>query len=240
MMPENDHRGPRSPALRGRPAPEPGQCPGRRPGHGRANVARGHPGPLDEHPDRGRAPAHHPRRVSARDFLIVDGTDGEVIINPPPTLQKEFLGKKKKYDAYRRDLKKAAAWKAETLDGVRFTPLANIELPEEIGHALSYGAEGIGLFRSEFIYLQRRTLPSEQDHYEIYARLAREVHPRPVYIRTIDIGGEKTLPQLSIQKEPNPALGLAGDPLLPPAPGPVPDPASGHHSGRASSKTSGS
>jgi phosphotransferase system enzyme I (PtsI) len=146
--------------------------------------------------------------VKTGDLLIVDGTDGEVIINPPPTLQKEFLGKKKKYDAYRRDLMKAAAWKAETLDGVRFTPLANIELPEEIGHALSYGAEGIGLFRSEFIYLQRRTLPTEQEHYEIYARLAREVHPRPVYIRTIDIGGEKTLPQLSIQKEPNPALGL--------------------------------
>ena len=146
--------------------------------------------------------------VKAGDLLIVDGTDGEVIINPPPTLQKEFLGKKAKYEAYRRELKKAASWKAETLDGVRFTQLANIELPEEIAHALSYGAEGIGLFRSEFIYLQRPTLPSEQDHYEIYARLARGVHPRPVYIRTIDIGGEKTLPQLSIQKEPNPALGL--------------------------------
>jgi len=146
--------------------------------------------------------------IKAGDLLIVDGTDGEVIINPPPTLQKEFLGKKEKYAVYQRELKKAASWKAVTLDGARFTPLANIELPEEIGHALSYGAEGIGLFRSEFIYLQRATLPSEEDHYAIYDRLAREVYPKPVYIRTIDIGGEKTLPQLSIQKEPNPALGL--------------------------------
>ena len=86
--------------------------------------------------------------------------------------------------------------------------MANIELPEEVGHALSYGAEGVGLFRSEFIYLQRATLPTEEEHFAIYDRLARDAFPRPVYIRTIDIGGEKTLPQLKIEAEPNPALGL--------------------------------
>jgi len=147
-------------------------------------------------------------QVTGRDWLIVDGTDGEVIINPPPAVRKEFQGKKEKYDAYRRELKKVAKWRSQTLDGVRFTPMANIELPEEIGHALSYGAEGIGLFRSEFIYLQSSTLPSEDDHFAVYDRLAREVYPYPVYIRTIDIGGEKALPQLRIEEEPNPALGL--------------------------------
>lgn len=146
--------------------------------------------------------------IKGRDILIVDGTDGEVIINPPLTVQKEFQSKRERYDAYRRELKKVAKWKSVTLDGVRFTPMANIELPEEIGHALSYGAEGVGLFRSEFIYLQRSTLPTEEDHYETYARLAEETAPYPVYIRTIDIGGEKNLPQLSIEQEPNPALGL--------------------------------
>ncbi len=70
------------------------------------------------------------------------------------------------------------------------------------------GAEGVGLFRSEFIYLRRETLPTEEDHFEIYSRLARGAHPRPVTIRTLDIGGEKSLPQLNIEKEPNPALGL--------------------------------
>ncbi|MBM3310328.1 MAG: phosphoenolpyruvate--protein phosphotransferase [Candidatus Aminicenantes bacterium] len=147
-------------------------------------------------------------KVTGRDWLIVDGTDGEVIINPPPAVRKEFLGKKEKYDAYRRELRKVAKWRSQTLDGVRFTPMANIELPEEIGHALSYGAEGIGLFRSEFIYLQRSTLPTEEDHFAVYHRLAEEVYPHPVYIRTIDVGGEKTLPQLRIEQEPNPALGL--------------------------------
>jgi phosphotransferase system enzyme I (PtsI) len=148
------------------------------------------------------------QRIQSGDTLIVDGTDGEVLVNPPPTVVKEFLGKKEKYDAYRRELRKVARLRSTTLDGVRFFPLANIELPEEIGHALSYGAEGIGLFRSEYIYLQRSSLPSEEDHYAVYARLARETHPRPVYVRTIDIGGEKSLPQLHIEKEPNPALGL--------------------------------
>ena len=148
------------------------------------------------------------QKIKNQEILIVDGTDGEVIINPPLTVQKEFLGKREKYDNYRKELKKIAKWKAVTLDEVRFYPMANIELPEEIGHALSYGAEGVGLFRSEFIYLQRSTLPTEEDHFEVYSRLAREAHPFPVYIRTIDIGGEKNLPQLSIEKEPNPALGL--------------------------------
>jgi phosphotransferase system enzyme I (PtsI) len=148
------------------------------------------------------------QKIKNHETLIVDGTDGEVIINPPLTVQKEFLGKREKYDNYRKELKKIAKWKAVTLDEVRFYPMANIELPEEISHALSYGAEGVGLFRSEFIYLQRSTLPTEEDHFEVYSRLAREAHPFPVYIRTIDIGGEKNLPQLSIEKEPNPALGL--------------------------------
>jgi phosphoenolpyruvate-protein phosphotransferase (PTS system enzyme I) len=148
------------------------------------------------------------QRITSRDFLIVDGTDGEVIINPPAAVLKEFLDKKKKYDNYRRELKKIGRGKAMTLDDIRFYPMANIELPEEIGNAVSFGAEGIGLFRSEFIYLQKSWLPTEEDHLEIYARLAKEAYPFPVYIRTIDIGGEKTLPQLQIEQEPNPALGL--------------------------------
>jgi phosphotransferase system enzyme I (PtsI) len=148
------------------------------------------------------------RRIRNRDVLIVDGTDGEVIVNPPPAVRKEFLSKKEKYDVYRRDLKKVAKWKSVTLDDVRFTPMANLELPEEIPNALSYGAEGVGLFRSEFIYLQRSTLPTEEEHYAVYAKLAKDCYPRPVYIRTIDIGGDKSLPQLQIEKESNPALGL--------------------------------
>ena len=147
-------------------------------------------------------------RVKNGDFIIVDGTDGEVIVNPPQVVRREFLSKKEKYEKYRKDLQKTARLESRTLDGVPFVPMANIELPEEVNMARSYGAEGVGLFRSEFIYLQRITLPTEEDHLAIYSRLAREAYPAPVFIRTIDIGGEKTLPQLKIEKEPNPALGL--------------------------------
>src|SRR5512136_2339560 len=148
------------------------------------------------------------RQIRDGDFVIVDGTDGEVIIDPPPAVRREYQAKKEKYETYSRELQKTAKLRSETLDRVRFIPQANIELPEEIALALSMGAEGVGLFRSEFIYLRRESLPTEEDHYEIYARLARSAHPLPVTIRTLDIGGEKSLPQLNIEKEPNPALGL--------------------------------
>ena len=148
------------------------------------------------------------RQVREGEFVIVDGTDGEVIIDPPPAVRREFQAKKEKYETYGRELQKTAKLKSETLDRVRFVPQANIELPEEVAMAVSMGAEGVGLFRSEFIYLRRESLPTEEDHFEIYARLARGAHPYPVTIRTLDIGGEKSLPQLNIEKEPNPALGL--------------------------------
>jgi phosphotransferase system enzyme I (PtsI) len=148
------------------------------------------------------------QQVKNGDYLIVDGTDGEVIVNPPLAVKKEFLSKKEKYDNYFRELKKTAKLKSVTQDQVKFYPLANIELPEEVGMAFSFGAEGIGLFRSEFIYLQRESLPTEEDHFSVYSRIAKAAHPLPVYIRTVDIGGEKSLPQLKIEKEPNPALGL--------------------------------
>lgn len=146
--------------------------------------------------------------VKNGDFIIVDGTDGEVLINPPLAIRKEFQSKKEKYDKYRLELRKIARQPSVTLDGVAFIPLANIELPEEVPVALSLGAEGIGLFRSEYIYLQSKALPSEEEHFEVYSKLTRRCHPRPVYIRTLDIGGEKSYSQFNLEAEPNPALGL--------------------------------
>jgi phosphotransferase system enzyme I (PtsI) len=148
--------------------------------------------------------------VREGDFVIVDGTGGEVIVNPPAAVRREYQAKKEKYDIYRRELQKTARLKAVTLDRVRINLLANIELPEEVNMAMSLGAEGVGLFRSEFIYLRTTALPNEEDHFAVYSRIAREAAPHPVFIRTLDIGGEKSLPQLNIEQEPNPALGLRG------------------------------
>jgi len=148
------------------------------------------------------------QRVKNGDVLIVDGTDGEVLINPPLAIKKEFASKRQKYDDYRKELRKIAKLSSKTLDRRTFSPLANIELPEEVTMAFSMGAEGIGLFRSEFIYLQSTSLPSEEDHFQIYSQIAQGAYPAPVYIRTVDVGGEKNMPQFKIEKEPNPALGL--------------------------------
>jgi phosphotransferase system enzyme I (PtsI) len=148
------------------------------------------------------------QRVKNGDILIVDGTDGEVLINPPQAIKKEFSSKRQKYNDYRKELRKIAKLSSQTLDGFDFTPLANIELPEEVPMAFSMGAEGIGLFRSEFIYLQSASLPSQEVHVQIYSQIAKDAYPSPVYIRTVDVGGEKNLPQFKIEKEPNPALGL--------------------------------
>ncbi|MBS3818775.1 phosphoenolpyruvate--protein phosphotransferase [bacterium] len=148
------------------------------------------------------------QKLKDGDQIIVDGTDGEVIVNPPPAIRKEFVSKQEKYNYYRYELRETAKLTSTTLDRVKFTPLANIELPEEVSMAFSLGAEGIGLFRTEFIYLQSSSLPTEEDHFSIYSQVAKEAYPYPVYIRTVDVGGEKNLPQLKIEKEPNPALGL--------------------------------
>ncbi len=148
------------------------------------------------------------QRVKNGDILIVDGTDGEVLINPPQAIKKEFSSKKQKYYDYRKELQKIAKLSSQTLDGYDFTALANIELPEEVPMAFSMGAEGIGLFRSEFIYLQSASLPSQEVHVQVYSQIAKDAYPSPVYIRTVDVGGEKNLPQFRIEKEPNPALGL--------------------------------
>lgn len=147
-------------------------------------------------------------RVKSGDLMIVDGTDGEVIVNPPPAVLREFRSKKSRYEGYRRELRRTARLPSRSLDGFRFRAMANIELPEEVSQALSLGAEGIGLFRSEFLYLRGASLPDEEEHFRVYSQLARSAYPAPVSIRTIDIGGEKALPRLKIEQEPNPALGL--------------------------------
>lgn len=152
--------------------------------------------------------SHITQKVKNGDRLIVDGSDGEVIINPPLATRREFFSKQEKYEDYRKALQKTASLESKTLDNVQFVPLANIELPDEVKMALSLGAEGIGLFRTEFIFFQSQNLPSETEHFEAYSQIAKKAAPYPVYIRTMDIGGEKNLPQMKIEKEPNPALGL--------------------------------
>jgi phosphotransferase system enzyme I (PtsI) len=146
--------------------------------------------------------------VKDGDKIILDGTTGEIIINPPSAVIKEFISKKQRYDDYQKELTKIRFLEPVTLDGFSFSLQGNIELPEEVELTLSYGGEGIGLFRSEYLYLHYPDPPTEEKHYTAYFEVAKKAHPYAVVIRTVDIGGEKEIPHLEIEKEPNPALGL--------------------------------
>jgi phosphotransferase system enzyme I (PtsI) len=146
--------------------------------------------------------------INGGDLLIIDGETGEVVINPTEEVSQSFLERKRRIKSFEREILKYAYLPAETRDGVRVRLQANIEMVEEISSAKMHGAEGIGLYRTEILYLNRKDLPTEEEHLQIYRRLAEDIYPATATIRTLDIGGDKFLPDYSKNNEMNPALGL--------------------------------
>lgn len=146
--------------------------------------------------------------VRGGDTIIVDGNRGIVIVNPDEATIKqyeeysrEFLALEHKFDAL-RDLP------AVTRDGIKITLLGNIEFPDEAEAVLERGGQGIGLYRTEFLYLNSETEPTEADHYEAYAETVSVFKVRPVIIRTMDLGADKFTQSKRFSREPNPFLGL--------------------------------
>jgi len=146
--------------------------------------------------------------VNGGDLLVINGDTGEVVINPTEKVSRSFLERKQRIKSMEREILKYASLPAETRDGVRVRLHANIEMVDEIPSAKNHGAEGIGLYRTEILYLNRKDLPTEDEHYQIYRRLAESIHPATATIRTLDIGGDKFLPNYSAANEMNPAMGL--------------------------------
>ena len=140
------------------------------------------------------------------DMAIVDGEAGVLLVNPAPQVLAEYRKRQADYALARADLASLKDVPAITLDGVEVTLCANIELPEEAQAAVDAGAEGIGLFRSEFLFMGRQTLPDEDEQYEAYALVVRTMAGRPVTIRTLDLGADKTLDGEATVAT-NPALG---------------------------------
>ncbi len=146
--------------------------------------------------------------VSSGNYLIVDGVTGTVIINPTEETIQEYRRKQKKYDDYRiQTIKYSHLW-AETIDGCRIKIKANVEFVEELPSVIEYGAEGIGLLRTEFLYLNRDELPEEEVLFNTYREVVERIAPNPVTIRTLDIGGDKFASSIKWAEELNPALGL--------------------------------
>jgi len=146
--------------------------------------------------------------VKNNDTIIIDGDEGVVIINPDSELRKSYLAKQLRLSIQRREFVRIARLKSETRDGFRIRVGANIELLAEMEIVERYGAEGIGLYRTEYIYLSRKTLPTEMDHYHIYRKLAENKAIKYTTIRTLDIGGDKFASKIEVPKEINPAMGL--------------------------------
>jgi len=146
--------------------------------------------------------------VKSGDTIIVDGTIGVVIVRPTAETLQKYYEKKQKYEQIEKDLFEYKCLPSQTLDGFHIKLLANIELVEELPSVLEYGAEGIGLYRTEFLYLNRKVLPNEEEHFKIYQELVKKIAPYPVTIRTLDLGGDKFLSRIDLVKEMNPIMGL--------------------------------
>jgi len=146
--------------------------------------------------------------VKNNDNIIIDGEDGLVIINPSRKVQKDYVVKQLRLKGQKKEFLKIARLRAETQDGFRLHVGANIELLAEMDLVERYGAVGIGLYRTEYLYLSRKTLPTETDHFHVYRKLAENKSLHYITVRTLDIGGDKFASQIEVPKEINPAMGL--------------------------------
>lgn len=146
-------------------------------------------------------------KVETANNLIVDGSAGLVIINPGQDSLNEYEEKKKKIEAKFIKFMQLKELKPETKDKVQIKILANIELPHEAKSALEHGADGIGLYRTEYFYLNRTDLPSEEEQYQAYKLVTLQMAPKPVVIRTVDLGGDKFASQIDTPYEINPFMG---------------------------------
>ena len=150
------------------------------------------------------------REIADGDLLIVDGHRGRVLIDPDPATVADHRKRLADLQTLSRRLLRYVDLPAETRDGVSVRMLANVDLSAEISDALRYGAEGIGLYRTEFLFMNRRDIPTEEEQTAAYREILEAVAPHAAVIRTLDLGGEKLPTGLELAEEPNPALGLRG------------------------------
>jgi phosphotransferase system enzyme I (PtsI) len=151
---------------------------------------------------------HHARQlIRENELLIVDGQQGVVIVNPDRQILAEYKLRQSQWEIEKQKLKRLKSTAATTLDGTAVELYANIELPQDIPQVKASGATGIGLFRSEFLFLNRDELPDEEEQFAAYRKVAQDMKGLPVTIRTLDLGADKQL-RFADRSGDNPALGL--------------------------------
>ncbi|GAW27953.1 MULTISPECIES: phosphoenolpyruvate--protein phosphotransferase [Carboxydocella] len=147
------------------------------------------------------------RKIANGTTVIVDGFKGLIICNPSARIQEYYKKRQRLYEQQLRELDRLRDLPAETLDGHAIHLVANIGTPRDTESAKRYGASGIGLFRTEFLYMDRDDMPGEEEQFRAYVEVVKAFNNQPVTIRTLDIGGDKYLPYLKLPAEANPFLG---------------------------------
>ncbi|MEC5425347.1 phosphoenolpyruvate--protein phosphotransferase [Virgibacillus sp. C22-A2] len=146
--------------------------------------------------------------VSHNDILIVDGNEGTIIINPSEEELTAYIGKQKLFAEQQEEWAKLKNEPTFSKDGEQVELAANIGTPEDVSGVLNNGGEGIGLYRTEFLYMGKKQLPTEDEQYNAYKSVLEQMGDKPVVVRTLDIGGDKELEYLDLPKELNPFLGF--------------------------------
>lgn len=139
--------------------------------------------------------------------MILDAVSGTIILNPSVADKTEYQKRAKEFADYRESLKALKELASVTADGVTVEIAANIGTPNDVTGVIDNGADGIGLYRTEFLYMDKSNLPSEEEQFQAYKSVLASVNPKPVVVRTLDIGGDKKLPYLPLPEEMNPFLG---------------------------------
>ena len=147
-------------------------------------------------------------RLADGTVVVVDGNQGQVVVDPDPAALERYRDKAARHERWVRDLQRIREFPAETRDGHRIQLMGNIELPSEVDAVVRAGGDGIGLFRTEFLFEPGKPPPTEEDHVQVYAAALRKLDGRPLTIRTFDFGSDKANPDGSASREPNPALGV--------------------------------
>ena len=146
--------------------------------------------------------------VKDGDSVVLDGSTGEVFVNPEASVEKEYEEKRSQFLKDKKELEKYIGQPSVTKDGVQVEIVANIGKPEDVDKVLQYDGEGVGLFRTEFLFMDRTAMPTEEEQFAAYRKVAETLEGKPVIIRTLDVGGDKEIPYLALEKEENPILGF--------------------------------
>jgi len=145
--------------------------------------------------------------INTGDILVFDGDKGTIIVNPDKKILEKYIKKKREYESLRERLKSLIGKESMTMDGFKVELSANIGTPDDVDAIIRNDGEGIGLYRTEFLYMDRDRLPSEEEQFEAYKVVAERMKRKPVVIRTLDIGGDKKLSYMDLPEEMNPFLG---------------------------------